>query len=79
MPNTVQQQMYTTVTNSSGIARPFSYLPPHGKDLDIGEVVTIPGDLVDRLASLSRPAKFNALQADLTAGAITLVRPTLTA
>jgi len=79
MPNTVQQQMYTTVTNASGVVRPFSYLPPHGKTLGIGETISIPGDLVDHLAGLSRRGKFNALQADLTSGALTIVRPTLTA
>jgi hypothetical protein len=79
MPNTVQQQMYTTFTNASGIRRPFSYLPPHGKELDAGESVSIPGDLVDKLAGLSRQGKFNALQADLTSGAATIVRPALTA
>jgi hypothetical protein len=37
--------LYTTVRNISGKVLFFGFLPPHGKKLDIGEEITIPGTI----------------------------------
>ena len=37
--------MTTTITNTSGTARFFGFIPPHGKTLAIGQTVVIKGSV----------------------------------
>lgn len=41
----------TQVTNTAGVARTFSFLPPHGKRLADNESYEVQGNIVDRLTS----------------------------
>ena len=42
--------MKTQVENTSGEARHFGFLPPHGRDMEAGEVIDFDGDLRTVLA-----------------------------
>src|SRR4051812_14218942 len=49
--------LYTTVINLSGGERVFGFLPPHGKRLDVGEQISVRGNLVDQIAKNERRSK----------------------
>lgn len=59
---------YTVVTNTSGVAMAFSFLPPHGQTLAIGEALSIPGDFAHKLALIPRKRKFRALETAVANG-----------
>lgn len=65
MANTVDC-LYTTVLNISGREAVFSFLPPHGKRMAANEQLTVAGNLIDRLASLTSNRKFLALERALS-------------
>lgn len=56
-PNTNLQDVQTVVTNTSGNTLVIGWLPPHGKTLENGESVTIPGDLVSQMKTGGRTNK----------------------
>ena len=68
--------MKTQVENTSGAARHFGYLPPHGLALDEDGVVVIDGDLRSMLgggrARYGRKTELAALDADCLAGNVCL-------
>jgi len=68
--------MKTLVQNISGADRHFTYLPPHGRDLEADETLTLDGDLRSVLASgrnrYGRSQEIAALEADCTSGVICL-------
>jgi len=39
--------LYTTIINTSGVKKKFSFLPPHGRELAAGASLSFPGTLVD--------------------------------
>jgi hypothetical protein len=53
--------LYTTVRNTSGAARFFGFLGPHGKKLAANEEYSVPGDLVAVLGGKTSRRSFNAL------------------
>jgi len=59
--------LYTTVKNVSGVAKAFGFLGAHGKRLNAGETVTIPGDLVSALGGGGKwsQRRFKALERSL--------------
>ena len=58
--------LYTTIKNTSGAARYYGWLPPHGRELAEDEEVNVPGDLTTRLASNRDYGRaFKAFEADL--------------
>jgi hypothetical protein len=66
----------TRVTNQTGEARYFGYIPPHGAQLADGGEVVVDGDLRTVLASgrgrFARPSEMAALDADIEAGNVTV-------
>jgi hypothetical protein len=66
--------MKTVVTNT-GTGRFVGYIPPHGKTLAHGEVVTVNGDLRTVLAAGNHSPKLKiaSLDADELAGNISVV------
>jgi len=68
--------MKTQFENTSGAARYFGYLPPHGLALDADGVVVVEGDLRSVLsggrARYGRKTELAALEADCVAGDICL-------
>lgn len=74
--------LYTVLKNVSGAARHFSYLSAHGADLASNAQVSEPGCIVTRLAAEGRMRgggrrRFLALENDLDAGRIAIVRSPL--
>ncbi len=69
------QCLYTTVRNTSGQTRVFSFLGAHGVRLAANETYTVPGDLFSALAS-KRPSRraFKAMEAAVRAGHLAIVR-----
>jgi hypothetical protein len=69
--------MRTEITNTSGNARHFGWIPPHGVDLANGEEITIEGELRSVLASgrnrYSRRREIAGLNADIQAGNVSVV------
>lgn len=65
--------LYTTILNTTGQAAVFSFLPPHGKTMAKDEQLTVAGNLIDRLASLTSNRKFRALERALASGALAIV------
>lgn len=57
--------MKTQVENTSGAAKYFNFLPPHGRTMDAGETIDFDGDLRSVIASgrnrYSRAADLQAL------------------
>lgn len=41
--------LYSTVQNSSGVAKTFGFLPPHGVKLAAGQEYTVFGNIVDKI------------------------------
>lgn len=58
--------LYSTVKNVSGIKKKFTFLPPHGRELEAGEEFTILGDIVEAMIRGERVTsqrQLNALEA----------------
>ena len=72
--NPSTEELYTTVENLTGAERSFGFLGPRGMRLGIGEVVTIPGDLIASLGAQNQTGgkrrRFDALERSLKAGDI---------
>lgn len=68
--------MKTQVENTSGEARHYAFLPPHGRDMAVGEAIVFDGDLRSALAGgrnrYNRSREITALDAACTAGDICL-------
>jgi len=68
--------MKTQVENTSGAARYFGYLPPHGQNLDNSAAVVIDGDLRSMLGGgrnrYGRKTELTALDEDCAAGDVCL-------
>ena len=68
--------MKTQVENTSGAARHFGYLPPHGQDMAVGAAVILDGDLRSMLGGgrnrYGRKTELAALDADCVAGDVCL-------
>lgn len=71
------QCITSTCKNVSGVTRRFSFLPPHGKQLEANEEYTVDGDLVAlitcRFEQATAQRYVNALKAALNAGDLTIV------
>jgi hypothetical protein len=67
--------LYTTVKNTSGSARVFGFLGPHGKRLAANETYTVPGDLVATLGNSGRGGQrqFKALEKALETNKIDIL------
>lgn len=76
MPSSVD--LYSTVKNLMGVPHVFGYLPPHGKNLQAGQSLTVPGDLTSRIVNAGGGRvgydrrRFHAYERDLIAGRIAL-------
>lgn len=71
MPTATEAELHTSVKNTSGAEKVFSYLGPRGMRLGVNEVVLIPGDLVASLGAETQQGcrrKFDALSRSLEAG-----------
>jgi len=69
--------LFTTVKNALGTTRAFGYLGPHGRTLPGYAHFSQVGNLIDAIApnNISKTyRKTNAIQADLLAGRIVLIR-----
>jgi hypothetical protein len=68
--------MRTLVTNTSGAARFFGFIPPHGAQLANGDNVLLDGDLITVLASglrrYSRKTEISALKTEVANGNVTV-------
>lgn len=74
MPYTpVTTGLYTTVENTSGVAKVFGFLGTHGKRLAANETYTVPGDLVTKLGASRSQRKFKALEKALQDGDLAIV------
>lgn len=65
--------LYTTVQNVSGREAIFSFLPPHGRTMGIGEQLTVAGNLIDRLAVKTSNRQFQAMERALSAGLLSIL------
>jgi hypothetical protein len=67
--------LYTTLQNISGKERVFGYLGERGKRLAVGEMVTIPGNLINQLGGGGKwsQRRFKALERSLLAESIAIV------
>lgn len=67
--------LYTTVKNTSGVAKVFGFLGAHGKRLANNGTYTVPGDLVATLGNGGRGGqrKFKALENALENGDLVIV------
>jgi GNAT superfamily N-acetyltransferase len=63
----------TIVKNTSGVRKPFPFLPPHGITLDADQTYSIDGDLLSGLIQ-QRPAYANGLAEALNAGDLEIVQ-----
>ncbi len=62
--------MHTTIKNTSGETRTFSFIPPHGRELDDNEEVDVLGEIIPQITTKrARQAYEDAIQT----GEITLV------
>lgn len=69
----MEADLYTTVVNTSGAPRVFSFLPPHGVTLAADEERQFLGDLVSSLqARGGGNRRLKAFEAALTAGDIAI-------
>ncbi len=50
--------LYTTILNTSGVTKTFSFLPPHGKTLTAGQSVTFVGSVYQYLKNARKLAGF---------------------
>jgi hypothetical protein len=62
---------YTVVQNVSGKQVDCTFLPPHGRILEAGEQISVPGDIWDFLAH--RRTKFLGLERALAAGVLVVI------
>lgn len=69
----VTSGLYTTVENTSGMAKVFGFLGTHGKRLEANETYTVPGDLVTKLGAQRSLRKFKALETALAGGDLKIV------
>lgn len=66
MPDSSQNdELYTVFENTSSVRRTFSDI---GKTLAAGEVIAIPGDVMNALGSKRDPRQFNGLKRALARG-----------
>jgi hypothetical protein len=80
MSRNVTNELYTRVKNTSGVARFFGYLPPHGVKLAAGAIFHIFGDLTLALTRGRRTAgrrSIEAFEKDLGDGVIALLQAPL--
>lgn len=68
----MQACLYTTVVNTSGAERTFSFLGKHGKRLAADEQFSQPGNLGDQLAGHKR--KFDAFERALENGDLAVMK-----
>lgn len=54
MPTYETGCLYTTIKNVSGQTMKFGFLPPHGRELDDAEELTILGDIVNAVVRAQR-------------------------
>lgn len=71
-PNTVdasavQHPRASLLVNTSGVAKTFSFLPPHGIRLEAGEMLAITGDLIQRISAGENGAVTRNIQSFLKA------------
>lgn len=64
--------LVTTVRNTSGVDKSFSFLGKHGRRLTANQQWSEPGDLIQKLAY--SPRKYNALVSALENGLLGIVR-----
>lgn len=69
---------YSTVKNTSGGTKTFSFLPPHGRELAANEELTIYGNVFDAVAigvdRVGQRRKMEALLNAIEAGELSVVR-----
>ena len=67
--------LYTTVQNVSGRTLSFGFLGAHGMELESGEVVTVPGNLMTALGNGGRRMQrnFQALERALVGGLLAII------
>lgn len=68
--------LYTTVRNTSGVTKKFSFLPPNGRSLDANQEITFLGTIVEAIQRFKRRAAerhLQALERSLLAGDITII------
>lgn len=54
--------LYTTIQNISRAEAVFSFIPPHGKRMAAGEMLTVAGNMIDRLAAKTSNRQFKAME-----------------
>jgi hypothetical protein len=60
--------LYTTIQNISGKEAIFSFIPPHGRTMAAGEMLTVAGNIIERLANKTSNRQFQALERALQGG-----------
>jgi len=67
--------LVSTVQNTSGQARKFPFLPPHGKELEANEQINIVGDLTEAVMRGDRFGNrhINGLLGALDSGDLTII------
>ena len=66
--------LQTRVKNTSGKKLKFGFLPPHGRTLDIGEIIAIDGDLMARISASPKAGRMlKSLNAALTNGDLAIL------
>jgi len=66
MPTWDTSCFYSTVKNTSGGRRRFGFLPPHGRELDADEEITVWGDVRQAITQLRGP-EFASARRDINA------------
>lgn len=66
--------LYTTVKNTSGKTLAFGFLGTHGKTLANNATFTVPGDLVTKLGAQRSQRKFQALERAVDAGLLEITK-----
>jgi hypothetical protein len=68
--------LYSTVKNASGGKKKFGFLPPHGRELDVDEELTVFGNILEAITRMERVTSrrhIQALERAIDAGDLVIV------
>lgn len=71
--NSNTTSLYTTVKNTSGVAKVFGFLGERGKRLAVDESYTQRGNLISKLGAQTSKRRFQALERSLEEGRLEII------